>query len=271
MDEKLQRILRDRIGAERGRRKRPAAHRLSGLSAQYPGGMRHSRYAMEVSRVAAEELDARVALWLQTVGDVFSRVGQPWTDAVARTAQVILEEAIRADFEELVGLVQNLVNSMKTGGDLTNAHDRAPARIRAELDLLVYAEEQHRTPLGDQLQSPRYESVRRAWMKGKNLSESPSPDYANAAKEMVGAVEQLARLISGRPTATLGEAIRELRSSQVVRAPLLKGVEELWGWASSEDGVRHGAESGALDVAAARKVVRDSESVISFLLEIDMT
>ena len=44
------------------------------------------------------------------------------------------------------------------------------------------------------------------------------------------------------PLMTL-QAIKELQATGRAPAPLLKGLEEIWGWSSETDGIRHGSAS----------------------------
>jgi len=126
-------------------------------------------------------------------------------------------------------------------GSLAATFDFATLMIEHELQLLGLMQESARVPLDDQLQAPRYAAIHAAWRRAHTSFAESRPDYKPAVLEAVGAVEQLARLVVGKPTATLGDAIRELRKSEIVPSPLLKGIEELWGWSSGEPGLRHGA------------------------------
>jgi hypothetical protein len=71
----------------------------------------------------------------------------------------------------------------------------------------------------------------------------------------VGAIEQLARIVTASPKAKLGECITTLRKTGRVQPPLLRSIEELWGWTSGEPGVPHGA--GAIMPAEALYVLDD--------------
>jgi hypothetical protein len=88
-------------------------------------------------------------------------------------------------------------------------------------------------------------------------------------KEAVGAVEALARIATSKPKATLGEAIKTLRSDGKIEPPLLKGIEELWGWASEEPGVRHSVLEGPLQIADARYCFKLAEAALGLLLAVD--
>ncbi len=87
---------------------------------------------------------------------------------------------------------------------------------------------------------------------------------------MPGAVEQMARILIGDASATLAEAIKELRGSGRVAAPLLKGIEEIWGLTSQVPGVRHGSASlDSLDPAVAQYVISQAAAALALLLSKD--
>lgn len=73
------------------------------------------------------------------------------------------------------------------------------------------------------------------------LSDRKSPDYRNSVKESISAVEAMCRIISGDDKATLGQALRVIADSDVELHPALRrSYEALYGYASDEDGIRHG-------------------------------
>ena len=84
-------------------------------------------------------------------------------------------------------------------------------------------------------------------------------------------MEQLGRLLIDNKTATLGDVIKELRKRSFLTAPLLKGIEELWAWASNEPGVRHGATANiAIDTTEARYALDLAEGALSLLIQLDV-
>ena len=84
------------------------------------------------------------------------------------------------------------------------------------------------------------------------------------------AVEQLARIVTGKPGITLGDAIKELQKAGLVEAPLLNGIKEIWGWTSEAPGVRHGsAASATTDAATARYILAQAEAALGLLLAKD--
>jgi len=75
----------------------------------------------------------------------------------------------------------------------------------------------------------------------KLLSDKTNPNYRNSIKESISAVEAIAKLIVGKPKATLGTAIKEIENAgkiQIHKA-LRDGFMKLYGWTSDDEGIRH--------------------------------
>ncbi|MDP3939613.1 MAG: hypothetical protein Q8R92_15950, partial [Deltaproteobacteria bacterium] len=108
------------------------------------------------------------------------------------------------------------------------------------------------------------------WLKALDTLRQTPPDLDKCAKEAVSAVEQLARILTGQPAATLGKCIKALRDSKKVQSPLLQGIEELWIWANQEPGVRHGGSAaGGIAPVEAEYAVKVAEAALLLLLSVD--
>jgi hypothetical protein len=124
--------------------------------------------------------------------------------------------------------------------------------------------------LDHQLAAPRYATVQEHWGKATQYLQSGTPDFPNAAKEAVCAVEALAQIVTRQSSATLGECIKSLRTSKRIASPLLKGLEELWGFTSDSPGVRHGSSRAiTLTAAEARYVVDQAAAALLLVLTLD--
>jgi hypothetical protein len=71
------------------------------------------------------------------------------------------------------------------------------------------------------------------------LSDRKNPDYRNSIKESISAVESICQSITGKPKATLGDALKELRGKKKFHAALLEAFSKLYGYTSDEGGIRH--------------------------------
>ena len=99
-------------------------------------------------------------------------------------------------------------------------------------------------------------------------AESSKPDWKEAARNAIGAVEELARLLTGKPNQTLGDAIKTLRSRGRIAPALAKTLDGAWGWASTH--VRHGSKPPPkVDPDEAAYVYRTCEGALHLLCSAD--
>ena len=73
----------------------------------------------------------------------------------------------------------------------------------------------------------------------EHYSNQEKPDYRNSIKESISAVESMARIISGKTNATLGDAIKEIEKKGNLHPALKEGFLKLYGYTSDEGGIRH--------------------------------
>jgi hypothetical protein len=100
------------------------------------------------------------------------------------------------------------------------------------------------------------------------LSNLPEPDLENCVKEAVGALEGIVRLLLNDQTVSLGEAVDKLVAMGKVIKPLDKIFHGLYGFASDQPGVRHGAPKPSnMTVQEASFVLYCSAVCILFLCE----
>lgn len=94
----------------------------------------------------------------------------------------------------------------------------------------------------EQATKTEYDSVNTHMEKALTLySKRKDPDYENSIKESISAVESLCRTITGDDKATLGEALKRLESCGLnLHGAFRSGLEKLYGYASDENGIRHG-------------------------------
>ena len=71
-----------------------------------------------------------------------------------------------------------------------------------------------------------------------HLSNRENPDYPNCIKESISAVESLAKIVTGKEKATLGDLTRKLGK---LPTAFQEALSKLYGYTSDAPGVRHGA------------------------------
>ena len=76
------------------------------------------------------------------------------------------------------------------------------------------------------------------------LSDRRNPDYRNSIKESISAVESIAKVISGNPKATLGQALRVIETKIALHNSLKTGFAALYGYTSDDAGIRHAMVDG---------------------------
>ncbi len=90
----------------------------------------------------------------------------------------------------------------------------------------------------------QYQSVNTHIKKALTLfADRKKPDYENAIKESISAVEAMCCIITGQSgaQATLGKTIKKLKESNVHIHPAMESAfSSLYGYTSDEDGIRHG-------------------------------
>lgn len=96
----------------------------------------------------------------------------------------------------------------------------------------------------EQAATTQFDSVNQHISKALALyADLKNPDYENSVKESISAVEAMCCVITGTSgrQATLGKAIKKLEESGIhIHGAMEKGFESLYGYASDENGIRHG-------------------------------
>ena len=98
------------------------------------------------------------------------------------------------------------------------------------------------------------------------LSIRPTPEYRNSIKESISAVESIAQVITGKPKATLSEALKSLFKEKALHPALQGGFDKLYGYTSNEGGIRHAMlDKPDLGAAEARYFLLSCTSFINYL------
>lgn len=85
-----------------------------------------------------------------------------------------------------------------------------------------------------------YDPVKRHLSRSLTLlSDRKNPDYRNSIKEAISAVEALSKIVTGKPKASLGDALTILEQRGEIHGALKTSFSALYGYASDADGIRH--------------------------------
>lgn len=100
------------------------------------------------------------------------------------------------------------------------------------------------------------------------LGKKPTPDYRNAIKEAICAVESVAKKIVGADSATLDAALKELSKKTDIHGALSSGFSKLYGYTSDESGIRHAIlEAPNVGFAEAKYMIVSCSAFVNFLIQ----
>lgn len=100
------------------------------------------------------------------------------------------------------------------------------------------------------------------------LGKKPTPDYRNAIKEAICAVESVAKQIVGADMATLDGALKELSNKSAVHGALRAAFSKLYGYTSDESGIRHAIlEEPNVGFAEAKYMVVSCSAFVHYLIQ----
>lgn len=100
----------------------------------------------------------------------------------------------------------------------------------------------------------------------QNLANRERPDFRNSIKESISAVESLACEMSGKPKATLGDALEVLEKEGHIHAALKKGFSAIYGYTSNADGIRHAMlEASEVDATDAKYFLVSCAAFVNYL------
>ena len=97
------------------------------------------------------------------------------------------------------------------------------------------------------------------------FSQKPDPDYRNAIKEAISAVESAVRIVAGTPKATLGDALKKIDQAMAIHPALREAMNRLYGYTSDQGGIRHAMlEQSNIDEAEAKFMLVACSAFINF-------
>lgn len=81
-------------------------------------------------------------------------------------------------------------------------------------------------------------------------ADRKTPDYRNSIKESISAIESGYNSINGEKSRNLPEAIKKAEKLGFLLHPALsRGIQNIYGWTSNEDGIRHAMTEAEVQVA----------------------
>ncbi len=100
------------------------------------------------------------------------------------------------------------------------------------------------------------------------ISDRKQPDFRNSIKESISAVEACCQYIVGDSKATLGDALKKIKTAVNIHPALEKGFSAIYGYTSDSGGIRHAltADEETPSYADAKFMLVACSSFINFLL-----
>ena len=124
--------------------------------------------------------------------------------------------------------------------------------------------------LSNPVEDDVFSSVRRQYQRGLDALNARPADYLAAIRESLNALEALGRILTGKPKASLSEAMDKLLGGLPHRKALAATLKALYGYSSTVPGARHGEhETVDIDYPEAAFVVRSAGAAIAMLIAED--
>lgn len=99
------------------------------------------------------------------------------------------------------------------------------------------------------------------------LGKKPKPDFRNAIKEAISAVESVSKQIAGSNSKGLKGALSELCKHTEIHDALKLGFLKLYGYSSNEDGIRHAIlDQPNVGFAEAKYMIVSCSAFVNFLI-----
>jgi hypothetical protein len=229
-----------------------------------------------IDKRCAQEYRERSAEYLTKALNRLSDLRQPWTEALRSDVQALLLAELAKDWEWLIPFRDREVGERlkdHNTGQISAARDTSHRLAEEELSFLVLREERRKLPLSDLLAAPRYEAVLRHWVAANVAIAKVPIEAAEVTREAVFALEALARLVTGNPTATLGQALQELRAgTDDAGRHILAAIEKIWNFSNTAPSTRHGGGAGdPVSTPEAQFTLGVTGEGIRFLLVLDLS
>jgi len=115
------------------------------------------------------------------------------------------------------------------------------------------------------LQDPKFHIPSKQYEKALNFRNGFPPDYPNAVKEAVNAVEGTLQVAAGRPSVALTKLLTDLNPS--LPSHIDRIMREIYGFGSASEGARHASVGGYLSSAEeAEFIIHISAAAIKYII-----
>lgn len=162
-------------------------------------------------------------------------------DFVELVGSLLLEKDDEIPFDETCDFknYQSQVNALLAEDGIGWTLNEKSELVRAHPKVLADGLAAAQQKLGS-----KFEQARAHYLKAAHYLHRHPIDEANSIKEIVSAVESVARTLEPK-AATLGDAIKRLKRNPKFSASLLDPLEKLYAYSNGTAAVRHGHSTGA--------------------------
>ncbi len=193
-------------------------------------------------------------------------------DFSPRKLKIIRDNFFAYEWHKVYDFIEYVVSFYNDHAGLKNylnliLHRELAGYCLIENKIVQITDEQEIAMLNEALKDTRFEGVSGHLKRALELmSDRQNPDYRNSIKESISAVEGIAKIIAGKPKATLTDAVNILEKNGKLHTSLKKGWEALYNYTSDGDGIRHAMlDEPDLSVADAKYFLLSCTSFVNYL------
>ena len=246
-----------------------------------------------------EEMDPRLrnAIWnflleryfvKKYVNQVYAMVKSVWTEVVGRRSDEVPSNDdstftysplppidflrvwyLRASWNEVYDVLEHLLRKRRVKEDTSDANamlSREGSAYRFVGDVIVPITDSEELAVVEavaQLSGPFHGASQHITQAVTLLSDRDNPDFRNAIKESISAVESAVQVAVGDPKVDINKGLQNLEGH-----PQLKQAwNNMYNWTSDEDGVRHGIKGEPqVGLPEARYMVVVSSAFVNYLV-----
>jgi hypothetical protein len=121
---------------------------------------------------------------------------------------------------------------------------------KGEATLIPFSDEdESRANEVDYVELANFRSAQKHFLQA--VEELKAGHYRGSVSESISGVESVIKSLTGLPGVTLGDGLKLLNKDSELHPALKKGLESIYGWTNSPNGMRHALSDEAKDVSEA--------------------
>ena len=227
------------------------------------------RYLVEGHVSQVNELVRSV--WIEVVGRRSDELPGGVSGLISSEATIDIFRSwyLKASWNEVYDVLEHLLRKRQVKEDNSDANamlSREGSAYRFVGGVIVPITDDEELAVVEavaQLSGPFYSASQHITQAVTLLSDRDSPDFRNAIKESISAVESAVRVAAGDPKVDIEKGLRKLG----VHHQLKQAWNNMYNWTSDEDGVRHGIKGAPqVGLPEARYMVVACSAFVNYLV-----